>query len=375
MQLRLALPTLVAVAALAAPTTALAVTSDLGVTIGSSENPAAEEDSFVWTLVVTNSGPDAALDVQVSFTGPAPIAHFVSANPEQGSAMTQPDSGMIWTVGTVASGTARTMTVQYLADHPGTAHSVATTTFNPAGGQSDPASGNNMATLDQVVTGLTLSDGTFGDQSLGTMGPVKSMTLTNKAGGTITVGTANLGGANPADFFPFLLGCDGATLAPSESCTLGARFAPSDLGARAGTLTVAPVSGAIDPATMVLSGNGVPLPVNTGPPGPAGPQGAKGDPAFKLVLAAALAKLQARLGRPVVVGYASTLSARVVLDVLKGKKRVARVRGRARTGANRIKWNARIRRKPAAAGRYTLRLTATSGDQTARATVRLRIVR
>ena len=87
------------------------------------------------------------------------------------------------------------------------------------------------------------------------------------------------------------------------------------------------------------------------------------------------AKLHARAGKGVTFAYVSTLPARVRLVVLKRSKRVASVTGRARTGSNKIRWNGKAGRKAARAGRYTLRLTAVSGDQTARATAKVTLTK
>jgi hypothetical protein len=88
----------------------------------------------------------------------------------------------------------------------------------------------------------------------------------------------------------------------------------------------------------------------------------------------ALDALTIRRGRAVTLRYVSTTSARVVLEVLKGTRRVAAVPGNARPGKNAIRWNGKVGRKTAPAGTYRMKLTATTGQQVAqdRATVRLR---
>jgi DNA-binding beta-propeller fold protein YncE len=105
-----------------------------------------------------------------------------------------------------------------------------------------------------------------------------------------------------------------------------------------------------------------------GAPGSAGPPGARGPtgpPAFKLLVALFEARLKATAGKSVAVRYVATRDAAVTLDVLQGSKRVARVAGRAKTGANRIAWNGKIGRKAAKPGTYRLLLTAKTDDQTA----------
>ena len=93
----------------------------------------------------------------------------------------------------------------------------------------------------------------------------------------------------------------------------------------------------------------------------------------RLVVASFLDSLTVRRGKTVLVRYVSTTSARVVLEVFKGSRRVAAISGRAKEGRNSIRWNGKVSRKAAAAGRYKLVLRATSGAQlvTDRASVRI----
>ena len=93
----------------------------------------------------------------------------------------------------------------------------------------------------------------------------------------------------------------------------------------------------------------------------------------RLVVASFLDSLTVRRGKAVLVRYVSTTSARVVLEVFKGSRRVAAISGRAKEGRNSIRWNGKVSRKAAAAGRYKLVLRATSGAQlvTDRASVRI----
>jgi len=111
----------------------------------------------------------------------------------------------------------------------------------------------------------------------------------------------------------------------------------------------------------------------TGPIGPQGPTGAQGPAPLKLVLAPADARLRGVPGKRVKLRYAATAPTVTTLEVLRGRKVVATVRGRSKEGQNVATWNGRIGRKPAAAGRYALRLSALSADgQTA--TVRSALV-
>jgi hypothetical protein len=83
------------------------------------------------------------------------------------------------------------------------------------------------------------------------------------------------------------------------------------------------------------------------------------------------AKLRAKAGRKVTFSYVSTLDAKATLDVLKGSKRVARVRGNAKTGTNKLRWNGKVGGQAASAGKYKLRLSAVNGTQKATANAKL----
>jgi hypothetical protein len=95
-----------------------------------------------------------------------------------------------------------------------------------------------------------------------------------------------------------------------------------------------------------------------GPQGPAGPEGPAG-PAARAPLALALAdtRLTVRARRRVTLRYAATDSAGVQLQVMRGRRTLARARGQARSGANRIRVRA-----PRKAGRYRLQVQARTAD-------------
>ena len=71
------------------------------------------------------------------------------------------------------------------------------------------------------------------------------------------------------------------------------------------------------------------------------------ETAFRLVVAMFQSRLTGRVGRRVNLRYLSTLGASVTLDVLRGSRRIARIRGSARLGANAIAWNGKRGRRAA----------------------------
>ena len=105
------------------------------------------------------------------------------------------------------------------------------------------------------------------------------------------------------------------------------------------------------------------------PTGPAGATGAAGGPGAtgapgavvtigRLVTLLADDKLSAHTGKTLTVLVVSTIPATISLDVRKGTKSVRKVAATVKAGRNRIK----ITKLPAA-GKYTIKLTATAGAQ------------
>jgi hypothetical protein len=118
---------------------------------------------------------------------------------------------------------------------------------------------------------------------------------------------------------------------------------------------------------------------NVGPQGPigaTGPQGPAGEAATKLMVALPVTSLKARAGRRIALRYAATAAGRAALQIRRGAKRIATVRGTAKAGVNTIRWSGKVRRTPVAAGRYKLTLVVTGADgQRDRTSARLRVTR
>ena len=112
-------------------------------------------------------------------------------------------------------------------------------------------------------------------------------------------------------------------------------------------------------------------PPGSGPRGLPGPRGPAGTTTVVTRLVAALrdSRLSVRRGHRVRVRYIATRRASATLDLLRGKKRVRRVKGRAHRGRNSLSLRPRKR------GHYRLRLTLRTRDhqvvvERARLTVR-----
>jgi hypothetical protein len=99
-------------------------------------------------------------------------------------------------------------------------------------------------------------------------------------------------------------------------------------------------------------------PANTGPAGLAGAPGPAGADATSLFVALGSARVSISRRARLRVPYVANARFGVKLEVLKGKKVLARARQTATPGRNRLNFAAKKRFKP---GRYVLRLTARSG--------------
>jgi hypothetical protein len=102
-----------------------------------------------------------------------------------------------------------------------------------------------------------------------------------------------------------------------------------------------------------------------GAPGPAGAQGPPGPPGITVVplrVSVLAHRFHVDEGKRVVWRYLSNVAGNATLDVLRGRRLVERVSSDPGAGRNRITWDARLGRRPAAPGRYGLRLTVVSAD-------------
>jgi hypothetical protein len=87
----------------------------------------------------------------------------------------------------------------------------------------------------------------------GTFSTPKTITLTNRTSGPITISAVHLGGLNPRSFRITAGNCAGSTLAADGSCTEKVRFAPNDVGVKSASLVVDD-DGPNSPHSVQLSG-------------------------------------------------------------------------------------------------------------------------
>jgi uncharacterized repeat protein (TIGR01451 family) len=130
--------------------------SDLSVALIVSNAAPLEAASIVYTITVTNNGPDAASTVQINDLLPAGVT-YVSDVPSQGS---YDDTTGDWYVGNIANGDSVTLQINVTVD-AGTAGSTITNTASVTyATQDDPTSANNTASVDITPVNSNLSTST-----------------------------------------------------------------------------------------------------------------------------------------------------------------------------------------------------------------------
>ncbi len=100
---------------------------------------------------------------------------------------------------------------------------------------------------------LTPATVAFGNQSVNTTSPAKTVTLTNNSAAALTAVAITIGGASPT-LFAETTTC-GATLAVKATCTISITFTPTTAAAATATLSVAD-SDTSSPQTAALTGTG-----------------------------------------------------------------------------------------------------------------------
>ena len=153
--------------------------ADLALTKTTSDPTPNVGDTVTFTVTLSNNGPDAATDAQVTDLLPAGLS-FVSATPSQGTY--DPATGL-WTVGTVDVGSPQTLVIVATVATANPHTNTATITHAD---QFDPDSGNNTATASDSPQQADL---------------VLTKTVDNAApnvGGTITF-TITVGDLGPSD--------------------------------------------------------------------------------------------------------------------------------------------------------------------------------
>jgi streptogramin lyase len=146
-------------------------------------------------------------------------------------------------------------------------------TSNAAAGAVDiPLAGTGSGTWPAPSGSANLSTTrvAFGPQTPNTASGPQSITLTNPAGGPLTVSAVSAGGPNAGDFIKTRDTCSGTTVAAGGgTCIVSLVFMPAGLGARSATLTFND-SAPEGHQDVALSGTGQAAPATPPPAPPAG---------------------------------------------------------------------------------------------------------
>ncbi|MFM8290210.1 MAG: hypothetical protein ACKOC4_00745, partial [Planctomycetia bacterium] len=125
--------------------------ADLAVTKTVSDSTPNVGDTITYTVTLTNNGPDTATGVELTDTFPTAELRFDSATPSQGSY--NAGSG-VWTVGTLTSGAAVTLTITATVLPPAAPGAVPGTQTNvaevTASNEPDPDPSNNRDEVDET---------------------------------------------------------------------------------------------------------------------------------------------------------------------------------------------------------------------------------
>jgi hypothetical protein len=136
---------------------------------------------------------------------------------------------------------------------------LATLTANATTSTTESRSAANTSSAKVEVVALVPSSPSlsFGEQTIGEVGPPATVTFTNRAAIPVQINhtLVGVGFALAGD------GCSGTTLAVGASCQVSSSFAPSALGNLSGSLTVLSETANVSPLAVALMGTGKPADV------------------------------------------------------------------------------------------------------------------
>jgi hypothetical protein len=190
-----------------------------------------------------------------------------------------------------------------------------------------------------------------GTQATGTVSAPQVVTLSNTGNAPLGLSGITVAAPDPADFLVDAASCAfAAPLAPGASCQILVRFVPQARGDRTASLQLFDTA-SDSPQTVALSGRGGGIP-------------------RALAVVIASGGYRARAGASLAVRYAASRKSAVTVQILKGSRVVMRAKVIARPGHNALK----LTHLPRTGGRYTVKVTARSGQQTTSDQVGLTIV-
>lgn len=203
-------------------------------------------------VTLTNSGTAALNVTSVGVAGTNPADFTIAGNTCTGASLAPGATCAVSVAFAPTAGGARNATLGF-ADNAAGSPQVATL----AGAGIAPA----------PVFGVTPASLAFPDTLTGARSAAQTVTVANSGNAPLTVASAALQGANPADFAITADACTGASVAPAGTCSISLDFGPAAAGARAASLLITD-SAIGSPHAVALGGNGLtPAPlVSLAPP-------------------------------------------------------------------------------------------------------------
>jgi len=132
--------------------------------------------------------------------------------------------------------------------------------FNGDGRLDLAVANNNDNTISILLQAPSVSLSTpslsFGAQNVNTTSAPQTETVTNTGTANLTISTVTVGGTNASDFATSADTCTGATVAPSNTCTVSVTFTPSATGSRSASLNFTD-NASDSPESVGLTGTGV----------------------------------------------------------------------------------------------------------------------
>ncbi|MFM9882342.1 MAG: choice-of-anchor D domain-containing protein [Burkholderiales bacterium] len=188
--------------------------------------------------------------VTLSNSGSAPLT-FSSLGVTGANASDFQIAGACAAGGTVAAGGSCTLNVAFAPGAIGSRAASITIASSATGSPHAVGLSGNGVAIGVPAAKLSPASVSFGNQIVGAPGSQQAVTLTNTGGAILNM--TNFAVTGPG--FAHNSSC-GASLAPAASCTINVTFAPTAIGATAGSLTVA-TNATGSPHTVPLTGSGI----------------------------------------------------------------------------------------------------------------------
>lgn len=128
--------------------TPVITTADIGVSMSSNTTDPREGDALVYTVNVTNVGPDEALGVTVSIVLPLDVTFITATSPSRREY--NPVNG-IWTVGTMQTGETLSLTIIVTVNQGSAGRTISNTARAAATSSIDSQAANDVATIEVTV--------------------------------------------------------------------------------------------------------------------------------------------------------------------------------------------------------------------------------